>query len=317
MFRFPSFQPRFGSLPSIDEIIAKETSWRNAVEPSDDDDEPLPLDEPVFDIHPLSRHYKGRINEILAGIREKNLPLKLFAGEAKIRSTKPHPPAEVWKLADGKGMEFQFIIQEDEGKPFENYGVLHAMWLKVDVAIQGAFWRLKRFWEQVADLLLEKCGYSFIYGRAVWSSNSQIKGLAEPNRDMDWRWIQKFVGWDEKLRPIVVQGLVLMYLRLGFFLHPDKADENLVIYPSRQRIKQFIALNGQAEWDKLTELSLSRRKEWHTKQKERAAQISQPETIIRAAIERATHNQKEKEGDFAHLWTNRPQQIPNSLGWRF
>jgi hypothetical protein len=212
-------------------------------------------------------------------------------------------------------MEFQFVIQEDEGKPFEDYGVLHAMWLKVDVAIQGSFYRLRRFWEQVADLLLEKCGYSIIYGRGVWSSNSRVRGLNEINREKDWRWLPQFAGWDENLRPIVVQGLVLMYLRLGFFLLPEKADENLLIYPSRERVQKFIALNGQADWHRLTELSLTRRKEWRIKQRERIAKVSQPEKIIRAALDRAIHNQKEKEGDFAHLWT--PRKIRNNMGWQF
>ena len=304
-------------MPSTNEILAKERGWRKSSEVTNADEDKLPIDEPNFSVHSLSRHYNRRINEILDGIKENKLPLKLFAGTARIRSKKSYPPVEVWKLADENGMELQFVIQEDKGSSHDEYGVIHAMWLKVDVAKQGGFWSLKRFWQQVADLLLEKCGYSFIYGRAIWSSNSRIRGLAEPDRDNDWRWLPQFVGWNAALKPIVVQGLVLMYLRLGFFLHPDKAEENLVIYPSKQRVIKWVALNGQAEWDNMTKLSLSRRKEWHAKQKERAARITQPETIIRAAIDRATHNQKEKDGDFAHLWTNTPKQIPNSLRWRF
>jgi hypothetical protein len=261
------------------------------------------LTEPVFAAHPITEHSKPRIMEILNGIRALNLPLNLFAGETGFKYAKPtDKKLDVWKLTNGRGYEIQFVIQEGIGKPHDGYGKIHGIWLKVDVQKQGAFWAVKSFVEQVTNLLLEHCGYDFLWGRAAWSANSRIKALPKPDKNNDWRSLPFFVGWDAELNPIVYEGLLVFYLRLGFFRHPD-TDENVVVYPSRSQAAKLIAANGQDRWNELTQLSFARRREWHTLQRQRAALVTEPERKIREAMERQKRKDREHERQLENLWT--------------
>jgi hypothetical protein len=213
------FSPlNFGGADSLDSILAKERSLGFA---TPRENRERKLTEAVFAVHPLTSHADKRITQIIDGIRSLNLPLKLYAGEAGYEDPKlKNEKLDIWKLTNGNGYEFQFVIQSK---------MIHAIWLIVEVEKQGFFWKVKRFFEQVADLLLEKCDYSFIYGQAVWTSNSRIKALPEkPEIEKDWRWLPVFCGWDASLKPIVYEGLLVFYFRMGFILHPKHGDENYV-----------------------------------------------------------------------------------------
>lgn len=290
----------FGAMASLNSILAKERNAGNRFKPPQTEDKERQINEPIFKAHPISEHPKPRIAEILNGIRALNLPLKLFVGEATYQNHKPtDEKLEVWKLANGDGFEFQFYMDCDNGKL-----PIHAIWLRCETEKQGSFFAVRRFFEQVAALLLEHCGYPFIYGRAVWSSNSRIRALPDkPDIESDWRWLPVFCGWDDSLKPIVYEGLVVFYLRIGFILHPRYGDENFVVYTSRSYTQKFIAENSQAKWNELTQLSLARRREWLAIQKQRAAQVSQPQEKIRAALEYEKNKRKRYEQHLEQLWT--------------
>jgi len=133
---------------------------------------------------------------------------------------------------------------------------------------------------------LEFCGYDFIYGRAIWSENSTVRNKVEGGKYNDWRWKPVFSGWDCNLRPILIQGLVLMYLRMGFLILPEFYSENVVAYPSK-RFKQIVIKEiGQEAWNEWVRHSLGNRKAWAAIQKERAAKIApeKREALIREAI---------------------------------
>jgi hypothetical protein len=289
----------FGGGISLNTILAKAGSGGNrfAAQTAEKDRQ---LTEPVFAEHPITSHDEPRIAEILDGIRAHNLPLKLYAGEAGFKDPQPSDEKQkIWKLANGEGMEFQFVIDCDSGKP-----LIHAIWLKVEVEKQGSFFAVRRFFEQVAALLLEHCGYPYLYGRAVWSSNSRIKALPnKPDIEQDWRWLPVFCGWDASLKPIVHEGLVALYLKMGFILHPKHGDENYVVFSSDAYTQRFIAEHGQAKWNEMTQLSFARRREWLAIQKQRAAQVSQPKEKIRAALEYERNKLKRNEQELERLWT--------------
>jgi hypothetical protein len=287
-------------MASLNAILTKERCAGNRFKPTQTEDKERQINEPIFKEHPISEHPKPCIVEILNGIRALNLPLKLYVGEATYKDHKPtDEKLEVGKLANGDGYEFQFFIDSDSGKP-----PIHAIWLRCETEKQGSFFAVRKFFEQVSALLLEHCGYPFIYGRAVWSSNSRIKALPDkPDIERDWRWLPVFCGWDASLKPIVYEGLVVFYLRIGFILHPRYGDENFVVYSSRSYTQKFIAENSQSKWDELTQHSLARRREWQTIQKQRTAQVSQPKEKIRAALEYEKNKRKRTEEQFERLWT--------------
>jgi len=92
------------------------------------------------------------------------------------------------------------MIQPGEGGENGNKGIIDAIWLRINAEEQGNFWAVKRFFDQVAELLLEFCGYDFIYGRAIWSENSTVRTKVEGGKYNDWRWKPVFSGWDCNLR---------------------------------------------------------------------------------------------------------------------
>jgi len=280
------------------------------------------LNEPEFAAQPITSHHKPRISEILAGISTLNLPLKLYAGKATLKHAQPTDKSlEVWKLANSEGYQIQFEIVEGSGKPHDDYGKIYALWVKVDVEKQGAVWKLKAFIEQVASLLLQHCGYSCLLGHAIAAANSEIKNLLKPDPEYDWRWLPVFCGWSVDLQPIVHQGLLALYVKIGFILHPKHGDKSLVVYPSRAYTQQFISEHGQAKWNEATQLSFARRHEWRAIQKQRAAQVSQPEEKIREALERPLKRLKEQrrafERQIEHAWKqiNEQRYVNRLLGF--
>jgi hypothetical protein len=193
----------------------------------------------------------------------------------------------MWKFSNDAGCDFEFVIQEGTGSHHAGYGAIHVMWLKVQPEKQGSFWDLRAFFEQVATLLLEHIGYESVWGKAIWSSNSKIKALSQPDPEKDWRALPVFCGFDASLKPMIYEGLVVMYLRMGFVLQGSKDDDNLMVYPSQREIQRVVELIGQEAWSEMTQLAYSRRHHWRKIQSERKAKMENPQQVKRQAIQDA------------------------------
>ena len=233
-----------------------------------------------YDKHPLGGHYDPRVQEIIEGIKTLKLDLKLFGGKGYVRwwdgerlQSRKEREVSLFKLCDGDSFEFMFTIEaEDEER---GYGRIHAILFTVNLASQGSFWASKRFLiGSVAQLFLEYLGYSSIFGRALWSINTTIKGNPSKDRRKDWRWRFVFCGWDRQLRPILMQGLTVMYLRMGFvptpFAKQELASVSLFSKTEQARIKTQV---GEEAWSELNKYSFEGRAGWGELQRERRARI--------------------------------------------
>lgn len=263
------------------------------------------IDSLTYSEYPLGDHYELRIKEMLTGISTQGLPLRLFQGEAKIRGQSSKQEAvKVWKLSSDEGCSFEFSLEGiPEGRSRSPDEYIHVLWLKVEVQDQGSFWRLTRFFSHVQELLLEWCGFRLMRGRAMWSSNSKIKGLTNPDMFEDWRWKPEFIGWDKNLEPIVVSGLIKMYLRMGFLLDPSsrQSDEAEMLFLSNRAIQEFVEAKGSEAWCELSQFSFQKRKANRNRQNERAARIQNPEIAIENAKSKYMEREKARQRDFENL----------------
>lgn len=263
---------------------------------------PLRLVDPIYGQKPLHEHSNWRISELIHGIRELRLELNLHAGTAAY-SGGGSDGVDVLKLTNGAGFDFEFEIHPGTGKTPEDDGVVHALWLKVEPDRQGSFWKLATFFNQVATLLLDCCSYRLIWGRAIWSSNSRVRGLRQPDIKRDWRALPVFCGFDASLNPLIHEGLLALYLRMGFVHLPDEELENLVVYPSRREAARLANVYGKSKWDEMTQLAFARRHEWRQVQRKRKAMIPDSEERKRQAVELAVEafqNQEDNHEKLCH-----------------
>lgn len=272
----------------------------------------------TYSEYPLGDHFELRIKEMLDGISTLQLPLKLFQGEAEIRGpSSKQGTLKIWKLSNDEGCSLEFSLEGiPKGRIRSPDEFVHVLWLKVDVQDQGSFWRLSRFFSHVRELLLEWCGFRFMCGRAMWSSNSKIKGTANPDRFADWRWKPEFIGWDESLSPIVVSGLIKMYLRMGFILDSSssQADESEVLFLSNRAVQEFVEKNGDEPWRELTQFSFQKRKANRDRQSARAARVQNPEIAIENAKSEYMEREKAWQKNFENLCKKASRKTPHETG---
>lgn len=264
------------------------------------------LSETEYSPFPCGGHHDSRVQAIVEGVREKSLPINLYCGEStagfwfgKNLTQWQEFTFDVFKLTDFEsGYEFEFQLNGDPSAN-EELGSIHVLWIRISKNRQGCYWKARTFIKEIiAPLLLEHIGWDSFWGRAIWSKNSEIKNNPSKNKLKDWRWKHAFAGWDAAFKPIVIPGLKLMYLRMGFLpppLNPD--DREIVIYPSRACKERIITTLGDASWDELTKYSFENRFAWSLVQKERAAQIPelQQAQMIADAIDEADESQSRRD----------------------
>jgi len=171
---------------------------------------------------------------------------------------------------------------------------LHVLFLIREPNQQGSFFAIKRM--LVDDLwarVLVPAGFAFLYGRAVWSDNSELRHACP--RSKDWRELLCYVGLDEHLEPILIQGLRLLYYRLGFIqmcVLEQGMDPEYVALLSKsaaQKIKESV---GACGWSELTQFRLSNARNWKKTVSEREARLGRRELENRIAAKRAKLSQK-------------------------
>jgi hypothetical protein len=169
---------------------------------------------------------------------------------------------EVYELRnkkEGFRLQFRIIEETDFGQP-----ALHVLFLIRETDRQGSFFEIKRMlveelWRQV----LELSGFAFLYGRAIWSSNWEIRysGLVSK----DWRKELSYVGLDDNLEPILIPALRLLYYRLGFVqmgvLDDSFIPEYVALLSSTaaNKIKDSI---GDVKWQEINRYNHANAKIW-------------------------------------------------------
>ena len=254
--------------------------------------------EERFSNIPLSRTDNPRIQKIIDGIKELELPLKLYSGTAKVRkwvghklSQKVEMTHDQWKIANDEGHSLRFNLDElsapvpgAENSECRDMGRIHTVLYEVKEDRQGSFFKSKRFLiNQLKTLLLEHCGFTAIWGRARWSVNTYTRG--RPSKDQDWRTQWKCVGVAESLKPIFLNKLYLFYMRLGFIADIDEAIDvhegrldpqaaRTVYLLSDKASKEIREELGDAAWIELNKYNQNNLKDWNDIQRERNKRIN-------------------------------------------
>ena len=191
---------------------------------------------------------------------------------------------EVFEIRNkDQGFRLQFRIVEKT-----NLGpAIHTLFLIRNAAKQGSFHAIKRMlvdevWEQV----LEPAGFSFLYGRAVWSKNSEICHACPRSRD--WREELCYAGLEENLEPILIPGLRLFYYRLGFVqmraLESGTEPEFVALLSTaaEKKIKESI---GENAWSEIRRFYVSEARRWRAIVAEREACLGEDELQRRIATQ--------------------------------
>lgn len=247
-----------------------------------------------------TKHHDPFVSKILRALRKTGLQgYRLHTGRAfSVRYYGPslqyeeEVSEEVFEIRNkDQGFCLQFrIVEVNALGP-----AIQTLFLVRETAQQGSFHAIKRMlvgdvWKQI----LAPAGAALIFGRSVWSENSEIRHACP--RSKDWREVPVYVGLNKALQPIFLTGIQLFYLRLGFvpmnFFVPTMGQEYMALLSSatEAQIKQTISPH---DWGELTKFRPESRKRWRQIVAEREACLDEDELQSRIAAKRAkqaSHN---------------------------
>jgi len=253
----------------------------------------------TFNNYPVGASLNKKIQTIADGIKAIGSPLKLYEGEAKqhwwtgeFLTEKKTKTVPQYKL-NFKSHNLRFDL--DDG---DDLGRVHVQMYEVEPSDQGSWYDCKFFWlELLKPLLLEHCGFFSIWGRAAYSVDHSVKGSPPPEKD--WRRGYRFMGWDSGLKPIYVNKLQLLYLRLGFICNPiqmlevergnlDQQQANEVHLLSDKGAEDFKKEFGSEVYNEFKKYDYRRVKQWREIQRQRSAKI---DSVTAAKIKKETLTQ--------------------------
>ena len=154
--------------------------------------------------------------ELLRGIRFWGFPFKLYSGYAYMpyysdfSGNIKYKKDSIFKITDeNKGFSCELRIDFNK-----NNKVCYVLFFKRTKDLQGNYFEFKHFIiNQIKPLFFDFLQFKSIMGRAIYSTNSEIKNIAKP----DWRLKQKI--WKLTDGTILkVSGLKYLYLKMGFQL---------------------------------------------------------------------------------------------------
>jgi hypothetical protein len=154
--------------------------------------------------------------DILRAIRFWGFNLKLYNGVAlmpyypDIKSKITYRQDRIWKICDPeKGFSCEFRIDTSKNKIS-----CYVLFLKRIKEQQGNFYEFKHFViNQIKLIFLDFLQYEYLIGRAIYSTNSEIRNETKG----DWRLLSKiWIGNDGVVYE--VSGLKYLYLKMGFVL---------------------------------------------------------------------------------------------------
>lgn len=240
-----------------------------------------PLNRLEFEAEALGHSEDDRINRLLKILKASELKeytlhqgrafYTFYSGSNLMNETERHSIVfEFRNVESGLSLQFDFA-ESDKQSDF----LIHVLWLKRETNHQGSFFAIKRMivaelWQRV----FVPAGAGCLYGRAVWSSNSEIRHSGQGD---DWRKRSCYVGVNRQLKSIRINGLALFYLRMGFLpfelIVPNAPSEFLcLISPSlEKRIKKSIR---DDDWQEVTKYRRSEQHRWRTVQAERQNRLS-------------------------------------------
>jgi len=154
--------------------------------------------------------------DILRAIRFWGFNLNLYTGLAympyypDLISKITYRKDKIWKLYDSeKGFSCEFRVDTQRNKTS-----CYVLFFKRIKEQQGNFYEFKHFViNQIKPIFLDFLQYDYLIGRAIYSTNSEIRH----NKNSDWRLSSKrWTGDDGVLHE--VSGLKYLYLKMGFVL---------------------------------------------------------------------------------------------------
>jgi hypothetical protein len=238
-------------------------------------------------------HENFFVSKILKALKKSGLQhYKLHCGEAyhvhfsgRNLCLKEEISEEVFELRNQKeGFSLQFRIVEEFAFP-----AIHALFLIRDTKKQGSFFAIKRM--LIDDLWLKvlvAAGFGLLFGRAVYSNNSEIRHSC--TRSKDWREILCYAGLDENLEPILIPGLRLFYYRLGFLqmgLISNDYGADYVALLSTNAEKKIKEMCGSNVLDEITCYSQKNAKRWRAIFSKREACLGKDELKTRIATKKS------------------------------
>lgn len=155
--------------------------------------------------------------EILRAIRFWGFPISVHEGWAympyfsDLEYTLKYRKDKIWKLTD---LDNGFTCELRIDKSGSKYQV-YILFFKQEILRQGNYYSFKRFvLDKIKPIFFDFLQYSSILGRAIYSTNSEIRFT----KNGDWRlyervWTDPYSGLKYK-----VSGLKYLYLRMGFQL---------------------------------------------------------------------------------------------------
>lgn len=272
-----------GRIDSFDPMLKERTKALESLRRKLHNENP-PVTRFDYSADECKSHQNPRVSRIIAALSQSGLKkYRLYLGKAfsikyfgqNLRFEKEQSE-EVFDLRSKKeGFSLQFRIVERES----DSAVIHVLFLKREMTNQGSFWQLKRILcDEVWGGILEPVGFQFLFGKAIWSSNSEIRVTCPIEKD--WRYKQVYAGINGNLEPIFMSGIQLMYLRMNFLpMKPfdfDASDEMFFLLSSHMEAKLRDAVTG-SQWDEITKYRVSNNQRWKKLVREREEQIGELE----------------------------------------
>ena len=173
--------------------------------------------ELIYDLSPIDFSSSDNITlDILRAIRFWGFNLRLYSGLAympyypDIRSKITYRKDRIWKIYDSeKGFSCEFRVDTQKNKTS-----CYVLFFKRIKEQQGNFYEFKHFViNQIKPIFLDFLEYDYLIGRAIYSTNSEIRH----NEKSDWRLLSRsWTGNDGVVYE--VSGLKYLYLKMGFVL---------------------------------------------------------------------------------------------------
>lgn len=205
---------------------------------------------------------------------------------------------DVISIRDREGFSVELVTDWKAVDEFSERPAIKILFFKVPKDSQGSFYRAHKFLVgKIRRLLLDELGYKMIYGSARYSTNSEIRfPLGIGGLGFDWRREPHFVGLDPNLKPLIVSGLQLFYMRLG--LTPiEFGRQRLPSYSDEAFSSDTVLMLGEGEKDRvINRIGVDGFREFNSQSREnidwwRQIQISRrkqlPDDVLQSMIESA------------------------------
>lgn len=252
--------PFLGSYPSaICEILRKCPQIKRTLE-RHQHNLASPYDSCEYSPDSCESHSNKWIGKIISNLRHGRLKdYTLHEGKAYFTRYEGHDlefklkeSIDVFELKNKKnGFVLQFRIEES----FPIGAAVHVLMLTRDTQMQGDYFTLKRMlFTELWSGIFEPIGFAMIYGRAVWSENSEI--LNASNKPQDWRLKKCPTEFTNKSGcKITVNGLQMLYLYMGFIplsLVSEQFQDEFMALVSKRAERRLQDMLGAQEWQDLT-----------------------------------------------------------------